>query len=134
MQNVHSSCLDRKYREIMRENSIDNFLCCSLSLNVINCFNEMHKPHLTNTDLSCSKFNVMEIMLTNFLKLEVKPLRQIQIHVMQRLTNFLKLEVKPLRQIQIHVMQRQMFLIILSALGVFLRLEGGLLGPNSSPV
>ncbi|XP_065682703.1 uncharacterized protein LOC105845987 [Hydra vulgaris] len=61
MQNVHSSCLDRKYREIKRENSIDNFLCWP-SLNLINCFNEMHKPHLTNTDLRCSKFNVMEIM------------------------------------------------------------------------
>ncbi|XP_065682952.1 uncharacterized protein LOC124817001 isoform X1 [Hydra vulgaris] len=61
MQNVHSSCLDRKYREIKRKNSIDNFLCWP-SLNVINCFNEMHKPHLTNTDLRCSKLNVMEIM------------------------------------------------------------------------
>nr|XP_047130344.1 uncharacterized protein LOC124810119 [Hydra vulgaris] len=44
----------------------------------------MHKPHLTKTDLRCSKFNVMEIMLTNFLNLEVKPSRHIQIHVMQR--------------------------------------------------
>ncbi|XP_065684873.1 uncharacterized protein LOC136097001 isoform X2 [Hydra vulgaris] len=86
------------------------------------------------------------VRLTNFLKLEVKPLRQIQKNVMQRLDiNPSSFSLQMVRSdttiipswislVAFFLFSRQIFLIILSALGVFLRLEGGLLRPNSSPV
>ncbi|XP_065641406.1 uncharacterized protein LOC136073588 [Hydra vulgaris] len=87
----------------------------------------------------------MILGLTNFLKLEVKPFTQI--NVMQRLdispTSFSLLQMVRsdttitaswISLVAFFLFSRQIFLIILFALGVFLRLEGGLLGPNSSPV
>ncbi|XP_065680021.1 uncharacterized protein LOC136094332 isoform X2 [Hydra vulgaris] len=80
--------------------------------------------------------------LINFLKLEVKPLRQINVMqsfcqlwvIMQMVRSGTTITASWISLVAFFLFSRQIFLILLAALGVFLRLEGGLSGPNSSPV